>query len=248
LKSNCESCTIAFATEDEKGDDVDRCIREELTCHANICRTCFGSWIRTKIKDEDVLPHIRCPAKDCDCSIPCGNFINNYNLSVKDLFEFASVYCLKMLSRNSNWYACPTGKCKYGFVFKTTENEKTATCDGCGIKHTIKRKEERDEGFNEMLKEGKIRLCPACKYPHMKDYGMCNVLQCGNCNMWWNWKTLEFAKTSKDLKEKARQNHTLWEPGELEFQQKLERENPEAFKELLKKNGIEYDPNYTRGQ
>ncbi|ETO14500.1 hypothetical protein RFI_22860 [Reticulomyxa filosa] len=153
-----------------------------------------------------------------------------------------------MLSRNSNWFPCPTGKCKYGFVFKTTESEKTAVCDACDVKHTIKRKEERDEGFNEMLKEGKIRLCPACKFPHMKDYGLCNVLQCGKCNMWWNWRTLEFAKTSKELKDKARAERTLWEPGELEYQMKLEKENPEAFKELLKRNGIEYNPNYARGQ
>ncbi|ETO14499.1 hypothetical protein RFI_22859 [Reticulomyxa filosa] len=85
LKSSCESCTLAFES-DTKVNDPNKCIREELTCHANICRTCFGAWIRSKIKDEDVLPHIRCPASDCDCSIPYGNFINNYHLSTKVFF------------------------------------------------------------------------------------------------------------------------------------------------------------------
>jgi len=124
LKPNCESCTLPFSADEEKQNKSHQCVREELTCHANICRNCFGDWIRSKIKDEDVLPHIRCPAVNCDCSIPYGNFINNYDLSVKDLFEFAAVYCEKMLARNTCWVSCPTGKCKYGFVFLTTENEK----------------------------------------------------------------------------------------------------------------------------
>ena len=42
-------------------------------------------------------------------------------------------------------------------------------------------------------------------------------------------------------------NGTMWEPGELHYQLKLQREDPEAFKQLLKRNGIEFNPNYVRG-
>jgi len=114
-------------------------------------------------------------------------------------------------------------------------------------KNTLKRKAEFDEGFKEMLKQGKIRMCPKCDYPHMKDYGLCNVLQCGKCKMWWNWRTRDMATTSKDLKAQARAHGTLWEAGELEYQQKLQRDNPEAFKALLESNGVKYNPNYVRG-
>ena len=40
---------------------------------------------------------------------------------------------------------------------------------------------------------------------------------------------------------------TLWEPGELAFQQDLQRKDPKAFKALLERNGMEYNPNYVRG-
>jgi hypothetical protein len=35
--------------------------------------------------------------------------------------------------------------------------------------------------------------------------------------------------------------------GELRYQQELERRDPQAFKALLERNGIEYNPNYIRG-
>ena len=40
---------------------------------------------------------------------------------------------------------------------------------------------------------------------------------------------------------------TLWEPGELAYQQGLQRSDPGAFKALLERNGVEYNPNYVRG-
>jgi len=40
---------------------------------------------------------------------------------------------------------------------------------------------------------------------------------------------------------------TLWETGELAYQQRLQRDNLPAFIELLARNGIAYDPNYVRG-
>ncbi len=45
----------------------------------------------------------------------------------------------------------------------------------------------------------------------------------------------------------ARSHGTLWEPGELAFQQRLQRENLPEFIALLERNGVKYDPNYRRG-
>ena len=52
---------------------------------------------------------------------------------------------------------------------------------------------------------------------------------------------------SREVKEKARQRGTLWEPGELQYQQTLQQSDPSAFKNLLERNGMHYDPNYRRG-
>ena len=64
-----------------------------------------------------------------------------------------------------------------------------------------------------MLKDGIVRMCPSCKDPMMKDYGICNVIQCGQCSIWWNWKTRQTGSSSTELKLRARQAGVLWEPG-----------------------------------
>lgn len=81
----------------------------------------------------------------------------------------------------------------------------------------------------------------------MKEFGMCNIMDCGKCGVFWNWRTGESATDSSTLKQMARNNGTLWEPGNLEFQQRLQRDNLPEFISLLKRNGINYDPNYSRG-
>jgi len=108
-------------------------------------------------------------------------------------------------------------------------------------------KVDPDADVQKMIAEGVIRKCPKCEHPAIKDFGMCNIMECGKCGIWWNWRTRETGKTSRELKDRARSRGTLWEPGELSFQQRLQQENPAAFKDLLEKNGIKFDPNYHRG-
>merc|ERR1719445_934148 len=242
LSKKCESCTCDF---DEK-----EVVRAELNCHGNICKGCLGNWIRAKISDENVIPFVRCPAADCDCAIPAYMYSDKQlGLKTSDVFSMCAVYCEKQLARNANWVSCTnTKECRYGVLLKLSEAETTYECAQCGQKQTAKRKTEFDEGFKEMLKSGKIRKCPKCEMAHMEDKGLCNVLQCGKCKIWWNWRSREMHNTQKGLKQIARQNRTLWEPGELEYQMKLQRDDPAAFKHLLESNGIKYDPNYRRGQ
>lgn len=121
-------------------------------------------------------------------------------------------------------------------------------CGVCGLQQRWKRREqELDSEFRKMIEAGTLRPCPVCNHLTMKEYGVCNVIECAMCSIWWNWATRETGQSSHLLKGRARRRGTLWQPGELGYQRKLERDEPEAFKALLERNGIKYDPNYTRG-
>jgi hypothetical protein len=80
-----------------------------------------------------------------------------------------------------------------------------------------------------------------------KEKGVCNVINCAKCNCWWNWKSNEVGRSSAELKNRARATGTLWEPGELAYQQSLQASDPAAFRALLERNGVEFDPHYRRG-
>jgi len=54
-------------------------------------------------------------------------------------------------------------------------------CVCVGTKVVVKRGEREDELLMEMIRTGKLRLCPKCKHPAMKDFGICNVIQCALC-------------------------------------------------------------------
>jgi hypothetical protein len=107
--------------------------------------------------------------------------------------------------------------------------------------------EEEDTEVAKMVADGTVRHCPKCRFPTMKEYGICNVIQCEQCSVWWNWTSKETGKSSRELKDKARSRGTLWEPGELDFQRTLQQTDPKAFAGLLERNGMHYDPNYVRG-
>jgi hypothetical protein len=118
--------------------------------------------------------------------------------------------------------------------------------------------------FKQMIQSGELRECPTCRLLTLKEKGLCNVIECAKCGIWWNWRTKEQGHDGKHLKQRARMNGTLWEPGinyyksfvlfvkclflgELSYQQDLQRRNPTEFISLLERNGIKYNPNYVRG-
>ncbi|ETO05798.1 hypothetical protein RFI_31597 [Reticulomyxa filosa] len=240
-----DACQVCFSTFDQKQCKLVQ--MQEHCNHAIICEECFKRYLQSKIKDEDVLPWLCCPTPNC--FQPIFSQLLCATLEKEDLSKFAKSFLLKHLTRNPNWIKCKNTKdCQYGFVlFKEEKDEIQKKCECCELVQTVSRNPiKSDQGFQELLKSGVLRLCPKCQFPTMKDKGLCNVMQCGQCGIWWNWRTYEFGNSSRDLKNKARSYGTLWEPGELEYQQGLQREKPEEFKKLLERNGIPYDPNYVR--
>jgi hypothetical protein len=145
-------------------------------------------------------------------------------------------------------YFCNIYRFKGTILAQVEMPARTISCPACATSQSVvKKKEELDDEFKKMFADGKIRNCPKCNEPTFKEFGVCNVINCGKCSIWWNWKTRKTGNSSDELKNKARQEGTLWEAGELEFQQKLERENPKEFQALLERNGIEFKKNYVRG-
>ena len=125
-------------------------------------------------------------------------------------------FLLKSLARSSAFIACSTSLCPYGFLSLSGKAERL-TCPLCAQTQAVQRGkvEELDPSFKAMIREGTLRGCPACGHYTMKERGICNVLECAKCGVWWNWRTRETGRSSTELKERARQMGTLWEHGEL---------------------------------
>jgi len=229
--------------------------------HSIICTDCFRQYIKIKIRDKEILPWVTCA--DADCKVPLHpRDILSCGISVDELYQFLGTFFIKHLAREPQWIECKTAKCNYGFWLEEAElktlekkneerkgsGKKEDTCPVCNKKQYVEpRKEELDDEAKKWLAEGKLRDCPRCHIYTMKEFGLCNIIECIKCGIWWNWRTRETARTSRELKDRARGNHTLWEPGELEYQMKLESSNPEAFRALLERAGIKWKPGYQRG-
>jgi len=229
-------CQVCFADEPDA---------QMITCsHRNCCTDCLLQHMKVKIKDDDIIPWICCPYPDCRAKIHPDHF---KKLDANQVVAFCRIQLYKALQRNSMWVDCKKESCHYGFLIEDDEKHRLK-CEACGKKQSVSRSVDQDDSIKEMLKQGVIRKCPKCNELTMKDKGICNILNCGKCGVWWNWKTRKTGNSQREMKQAARMNGTLWEPGELAFQQQLQRSNPAEFKKMLERNGIEYDPNYVRGR
>jgi hypothetical protein len=222
--------------------------------HAELCGNCFAQFVSHRARDEDVVPWVSCPTAECKVALEVSDLVRS-SVSTRDLYALLVAFLYKMLARCEDWIECegrqPRGgsKCHFGFLVRGQDYARhERKCEACGTQQAVqKKKPELDNEFKKMIAEGKLRPCPSCALLTLKEYGICNVIQCAKCGVWWNWRTRETGRDSHELKERARMAGALWEPGELHFQMDLQRRNPEEFRRLLERAGIRYDPNYVRG-
>jgi len=218
-----------------------RAVKLDCGCKMS-CKPCLSSWVKSKVQSKDVYPWILCPSQKCMRPLTPSLLFSLIDSCL--LATFVREYLKIWLIRSRNWTMCANSKCSFGLInLRKVSMETQIKCHHCGT--TQSAGVEKD--LMVLYRTGAMRDCPVCKFPHMRDRGMCNILQCGQCQTWWNWKTFEHGDSMATLKLKARHDKSLWEPGELEYQRMLERTNPEEFKRLLEKNGIKYNPNYKRG-
>ncbi|CAF1325124.1 unnamed protein product, partial [Adineta ricciae] len=209
--------------------------------HCVLCADDFNQYLRSRIHAGDILPWIPCPAESC--SVPChaDNIVRDAQLTYSDLLIFLTEFMFKKLCRNPNFITC-TNCQKGGFIQLGPPKKETVTCQICNKQQTIEKGSggDLDTGFQQMIQSGQIRECPTCRHLTLKEKGLCNIIECAKCGIWWNWNTREQGHNGSDLKQRARINGTLWEPGELRYQRDLERNNPEEFKALLERNDKMY--------
>eukprot|EP00484_Ammonia_sp_Unknown_P013879 CAMPEP_0197072292 /NCGR_PEP_ID=MMETSP1384-20130603/210024_1 /TAXON_ID=29189 /ORGANISM="Ammonia sp." /LENGTH=626 /DNA_ID=CAMNT_0042511109 /DNA_START=64 /DNA_END=1944 /DNA_ORIENTATION=- len=252
------TCKVCYCSTND--DDTLRLVAMNTYCsHCMICEACLRRYLSIAIKDDqNILPWLLCPAQDCKAPIHVELLLAY--VGVGELSAFALSFLNKHLQRTKYWLECPDSKdvkCKFGWIMMDEDQQETELrCAACGCVHKLEAEEKRDgdnghasknDGFRELLEAGLMRECPECSYPAMKDYGLCNVMQCGKCGVYWNWRTRQTGSTSNEVKQKARAEGSLWEPGELSYQQDLEDHDLPQFIALLQRNGIRYDPNYRRG-
>eukprot|EP00475_Leptophrys_vorax_P008720 TRINITY_DN15671_c0_g1_i1.p1 TRINITY_DN15671_c0_g1~~TRINITY_DN15671_c0_g1_i1.p1 ORF type:complete len:318 (-),score=53.40 TRINITY_DN15671_c0_g1_i1:24-977(-) len=213
--------------------------------HQITCKSCLSQHFKARMEQKMIPPWIPCVEPNCKHHIDIRNLLES--CAIEDVLAAAVFYMDRLLKREAEWVPCEKPGCAMGFWYQA--NEARQTCALCETEQEVvkKKAQEVDTGLDELVKKGLMKPCPKCKQLAMKDYGMCNVMQCHGCGIYWNWRNFETGNSYDQVKHKSRMNGTMWEPGELEYQRRLERSNPEEFKRLLEKNGIAYNPNYVRG-
>ena len=166
--------------------------------HASTCQDCFAQYVGIKIKDEAVMPWLCCPAPSCRHPLAPSDLIQQAQLSVAQLVHLAIVYMRRRLVRSEAYVSCSsTRNCVGGFHVPLVKGKpakgKTQMCTLCDGTQMVERGKEGelDEEFKKMIAAGTLRPCPKCKHLTMKEKGVCNVLNCVKCGVWWNWRTNE---------------------------------------------------------
>ena len=260
FSKNCRICFCEFHP-----NSTTDCQAPMTNCpHTTMCQSCALEYVRIRIRDAEVMPWIPCADEKCKVPIHAKDICSYPGMTAYELYKLSATLLTKYLARSDNWAPCANEKCSFGFVCAESGMQK---CRACGRQQMVTRKpravsgsassssaargnsssQNLDPVFQQMIQQGTMRPCPKCGELTIKEYGICNVIECARCGIWWNWRTRETGQSSTDLKNKARTAGTLWEGGELAYQLELERNNPEEFKRFLSRNGIVYNPNYVRG-
>jgi hypothetical protein len=270
MDADDEACALCC---EDFGDDVDEVERFTSTrCgHSPMCTECWARHVATLITEdggEAVSGWVRCQAIGCECELPVADIVAATTqhptlLPPATLALLPLTFLRKLVVRNPEWVPCANAgggsgffggaasaaPCLYGFLVTVRNENKRVKCPLCAKAQKVVRVADApDPALEAMVADGTMRPCPKCRFLTLKEFGVCNVIQCQRCAIWWNWAHPdETGRSSKELKDRARRSGSLWGAGELSFQQTLQQTDPAAFKALLERNGIAFDPNYRRG-
>lgn len=244
----CAVCMSEFVEDGLQPFRVDTC------GHTVLCCKCAQEYCLQKIKDNECFPWLTCPAAGCPARLSSRDLLclvdgTAHETKVKVPLLLVTKLGQKSVVKFPEWVPCKNATCGFGFFLDG--NKRSGRWRRCKICKTSQRPRlktvEPDDTIKKMIADGSLRPCPKCNRNSMKDRGVCNVIQCMKCSTYWNWRTRETGRSYAELKAKSRKDGTLWESGELGYQQHLESTDKAAFRRLLQQNGIAYNPNYKRG-
>ena len=127
-----------------------------------------------------------------------------------DIAAMAAEQLAKNLVRLPEWSPCTaTQQCIGGVLVDSSNEGRSVRCLACDKSIKARRRKEEQVGgveisqlhsasnlqpvsllsqdpeLRQMIEEKKIRPCPKCNMMTMKEYGICNVINCDQCGIWW---------------------------------------------------------------
>ena len=179
-----------------------------------LCLECGIEYLKPiiKIATDNLRKNIR----EDVCTIKCPGSIHGHlknmckyttnikNLKVPDCGISLDLFRLTYVLENNDSYICPNSKC--GNVVNTVINNitcnecQTSWCIYCRISpfHTGKscievdienNKSENGKMILDLKNKGKLKFCPCCSAPCIKNNG-CNKMICASCHNKWCWLCL----------------------------------------------------------
>ena len=150
---------------------------------------------------------IKCPGTIYGCHRNmCKKYIDIRNIKFKKDSEI-NTYIFRILYTldNKNCYICPNKNCgniievnEFNFDTNTICQECNITwCRNCNISpyhkgmtcleyDLVQNKSENSKYILKLREKGKLKFCPLCKTPTIKNEG-CNKMVCVNCKIKWCW-------------------------------------------------------------
>lgn len=181
-----------------------------------LCNDCFLGYISPKIDIimDKLRINIRKNSQYIKCCgnilsqhrNNCKTLIDITKLDISQLPSInIKILTINLLTSNENMFLCPNKKCNdvveispdYFFNFVKCFGCDTNWCNQCNVSpfHTDKtcleyevefQTTENGKYIQNMIKEGKMKLCPLCKTPIYRSSG-CNHMVCGSCSTHWCW-------------------------------------------------------------
>jgi hypothetical protein len=211
-KSNSSSKkTVACSTPVGEGK-CEVCMSESAVCassicnHASACAECLIGHVRSRI-ETDPAAWVPCPAVGCEEPLDVEHLlVALVGDESNNPWRVPILFLSKQLVRLPEWVGCDAtssmggggsggnaDKCAGGVLVSKVNEGKQVPCPVCSKSvAAIRLQEQEDEEIAKMKADGVIRCCPACRHPTMKEYGVCNVICCEICGIWWNWRTSKF--------------------------------------------------------